>query len=524
MPNSALEQWLDLAPKPWPLQDGQKSHIYLSYGSIHRPWVLQLYDILKGLGYEVFLDRNDLAAGESIVRSVEEAINQSSSAVLLWSSQTGDSEWIRSEYERFSQLARHRSDFRFAIAVLDRSALPAFTADSILVDFSEFRDCPTGTPLFRLLYGLAGLALTPMAIQLAAQLDAETKESLSLIRAARSSGRPQTLLDLADRNTLAWQTSPFLLCQVIEALLALRENESALRIIMRCRLAFKQAIRPQQLEALQRARVGDWQSAQLILTKLYESGERDAETLGILARTWMDRYTAERNSEFLRRSRDLYLEAFRAAPDDYYAGINAASKSALLDELEEAAKYAKEVEKLVGSEPTAGDYWKTATSAEVKLLQRDFAAAGQLYRAAVSQDPLALGSHESTFQQAVRLLEHLNPTPQEQSLVLSAFAHLSHTQSSQQTPDYQPSPADRAMAAKLAFALVARRHAEPDLVSSLDPAKFWEAVRKVQPQATRAELPALAGEIGGVEGGHPSPLWLAWVETVRSKDLDKLLQ
>jgi hypothetical protein len=192
--------------------------------------------------------------------------------------------------------------------------------------------------------------------------------------------------------------------------------------------------------------------------------------------------------------------------------------------LAEAAKYAKEVEKLVGSEPTPGDYWKTATSAEVKLLQRDFAAAGQLYRAAVSQDPLALGSHESTFQQAVRLLEHLNPNPQERSLVESAFAHLSHTQSSQRTPDYQPSPADRAMAAKLAFALVARRHAEPDLVSSLDPAKFWEAVRKVQPQATRAELPALAGEIGGVEGGHPSPLWLAWVETVRSKDLDKLLQ
>jgi len=524
MPNSALDQWLDLAPKPWPLKDGQKSHIYLSYGSVHRPWVLQLYDILKGLGYEVFLDRNVLTGGENIVRSLEEAINQSSSAVLVWSSQTVDSEWIKLEFEVFVELAIKRSDFRFVIAVLDHSRLPAFALDRVYFNFSEFTGGPSGTPLLELLYGLQGLRLPDEAIRLAAEVDVETKESLGLIRAARSIGQPRALVELAQRDTLAWRTSPSLLCQVIEALASLGEYESALRVAEQCRSLFPRAIRPQQLQALALARSGKWQDAQLILTKLYESGERDAETLGILARTWMDRYTAERNSLFLRRSRDLYLEAFRAAPDDFYAGINAASKSALLERLEEAAQYAKEVETLVGTEPTLGDYWKTATSAEVKLLQRDFAVAGQLYRAAVSQDPLALGSHEATFQQAERLLEHLNPTPQERSLVLSAFAHLSHAPTSHQHPDYQPNPADRAMAAKLVFSLVARRHAEPDLVSSLEPGKFWEAVRKVQPQATRAELAALAGEIGGVEGGNPSPLWLAWVETVRSKDLDKLLQ
>ena len=108
--------------------------------------------------------------------------------------------------------------------------------------------------------------------------------------------------------------------------------------------------------------------------------------------------------------------------------------------------------------------------------------------------------------------------------MLSAFAHVSHAEAPQASPAYQPQPADRAIAAKLLFSLVARRHAEPGLIMSLDPVKFWEAVRKVRPAATRAELPALADELGGAEGGSPSKLWLAWLEIVRFRDLDKLLQ
>jgi tetratricopeptide (TPR) repeat protein len=427
------------------------------------------------------------------------------------------------EYEQVVQLKGENPDFAYVLVTLDRSRLPAFASNSIYVDFSEFREGPSGTPLLQLLYGLRGQPLPPEAVELAAKVDAETKESLALIRGARSVGQSEKLMELAQRNTLAWLTSPSLLCQVIDALIALREYERALQVVEQCRRQFPQAIRPQQLQGLALARNGDWQKAQLILSQLYESGERDAETLGILGRTWMDRYRVEKNVLFLRRSRDLYLEAFRAAPDDLYAGINAASKSAMLGELEEASRYAKEVENLVGSEPTPGDYWKTATSAEVKLLQRDFEGAGRLYRAAVSQDPLALGSHEATFQQAIVLLEVLDASPEQRTFVSSAFEHLPHAQRPEQGSAFQPQPADRAIAAQVLFSLVSRRHAEPSLVNSLDPARFWEAVRKVRPGATRADLPALAGELGGSENSHPSPLWLAWLETVHSRDLDKLL-
>jgi hypothetical protein len=42
------------------------------------------------------------------------------------------------------------------------------------------------------------------------------------------------------------------------------------------------------------ARKGDWRKAQAILVELFAAGEIDSETLGIYARTWMDRYNATR--------------------------------------------------------------------------------------------------------------------------------------------------------------------------------------------------------------------------------------
>jgi hypothetical protein len=97
---------------------------------------------------------------------------------------------------------------------------------------------------------------------------------------------------------------------------------------------------------------------------LNELKERDPETLGILARTWMDRYSISRDLNDLRQSRDYYAEAFERAPDDYYTGINAAAKSVLLgtpQDLAKADEYAGKVQKLVGSEARAGDYWWSAT-------------------------------------------------------------------------------------------------------------------------------------------------------------------
>jgi tetratricopeptide (TPR) repeat protein len=207
-------------------------------------------------------------------------------------------------------------------------------------------------------------------------------------------------------------------------LIGLKRIDDALKILAKLCEAFPKTLRPKQLMGLAYARGGDWRKAQSVLGELYAAGEIDPETLGIYARTWMDRYNATEDRRYLLKSRDFYRQAFEATPADYYTGINAATKSLLLDEKETAQQLAQRVEKLTGVVPIAGDYWKTATVAEVQLLQGNYPAAATLYQAAVISAPEDIGSHESTRNQAVLILSHLGATPDQRDSVLLPFAHL----------------------------------------------------------------------------------------------------
>jgi predicted Zn-dependent protease len=138
----------------------------------------------------------------------------------------------------------------------------------------------------------------------------------------------------------------------------------------------------------------------------------------------MDRYRESGNVLHLEMSRNLYTEAFKNAPTDYYSGINAASKSVLLGELDAAQQIADNVEKIVGTASTPLDYWRSATAAEVQLIKRKYAEAARLYKEAVANAPEETDSHKRTWLQAETLMNVLEPTPSERAQVASAFAHL----------------------------------------------------------------------------------------------------
>ena len=80
MSNRALEQWLKYAPAPPVLDAGNKFHVFLSYRSTSRAWVLQLYDILRGLNYVAFMDQYVLAAADALAGSLSEALGSSQAA------------------------------------------------------------------------------------------------------------------------------------------------------------------------------------------------------------------------------------------------------------------------------------------------------------------------------------------------------------------------------------------------------------------------------------------------------------
>ena len=160
--------------------------------------------------------------------------------------------------------------------------------------------------------------------------------------------------------------------------------------------------------------------------ELHAKNHLDPETMGIYARTWMDRYTMSNDLNDLKQSRDIYAEAFEKAPDDYYTGINAASKSVFIGtekDLALAMEYARRVQQVTGTEPVQNDYWKTATIAELFLIQKEYTKAGVMYEKAIAMARSEKGSHESTYTQAKRLMEKLKPSDNDKDIIVGAFRH-----------------------------------------------------------------------------------------------------
>lgn len=416
-----MTEFVDLAPRGPLKGSGDRWDVFLSYRSISRPWVLRLYDTLRFLDYEVFMDQFVLTTHDGLQRQLEAGLSRSATGILIWSHQSEDSEWCRHEYEALRSLESSKSGFRFVVANVDQAALPLLARAKLWIDFSTQRDGPTGTDLLRLLYGLHGKPLPALAVTRAAEFDDATRRALARIAAARAAGHHETLIALCQNDQPEWRATSLLRCKVAEALIDIKHPAAAVPLLDEVISAFPRSIRPQQLKGLALARQGLWQAAQQLLGELVALGERDPETLGILARTWRDRFAQSRDRLHLAKARNLYAEAFASAPSDYYTGINAASNSVLLGDLEDAEKYAIAVEALVGNTPVSGDYWKTATIAEVQLIRRNFAQAAKLYAHAVCDDPEAKANHESTFAQARRLIEHLQPTDEERMAIESTF-------------------------------------------------------------------------------------------------------
>lgn len=424
------DQWLRLAPKPRPLARNERWHVFLSYRSVNRVWVLNLYDVLQQQGFKVFLDQFVLVGGDELISVLEDGLEQSQAGILVWSSKTRDSDWVRREYQTLERQATGRGAFRFVPIRLDSSSLPPFAKNRVFLDFSSYPDGPNGGELLRLLHAITGQPLSPEAAHFAAEQDAVARQQADDIGAAIRNKEPELIQELFRTGGLAWDTSSALGCKAAEGLIDLGRNDDGIDLLRQLEARFPKAIRPKQLRALALARRnadGDLRQAQRQLGALYEAGERDPETLGIYGRTWMDRYRESGDVSDLRQSRDLYAEAFHRASDDYYTGINAASKSVLLgtpEDLVRATSYAQDVQALVGTEPHPDDYWMTATVGEVFLLLKKYDDAARLYDAAVSMARAKVAAHQSTWTQACRLMERLQPSDEERARVRSVFAHL----------------------------------------------------------------------------------------------------
>src|SRR5262249_13628471 len=139
-----VNEWLKHAPPPRPLGPGEKWHVFLSYRSVNRAWVLNLYDVLRHQGYQCFIDQCVLKAGDPLAARLQEGLNASQAGILIWSQATADSAWVANEYATLENLSIKKKGFCFVPITLDRSDLPSFPANRIYLDFSSYPDGPNG--------------------------------------------------------------------------------------------------------------------------------------------------------------------------------------------------------------------------------------------------------------------------------------------------------------------------------------------------------------------------------------------
>jgi class 3 adenylate cyclase/tetratricopeptide (TPR) repeat protein len=175
-------------------------------------------------------------------------------------------------------------------------------------------------------------------------------------------------------------------------------------------------LRLRQLQAHALTRLGATERANQLLLALYREGQRDEETVGMLARTYKDLWqqadeAAERERQ-LQQSYKFYEEAYRLS-GGYWTGINAATVALLSGRRDDARELASEVRALCLRElqraEERGDdvYWILATLGEAALVSEDWTEAARRYDEAVRNAPSQLGEFTSTRRNARLIIEYL---------------------------------------------------------------------------------------------------------------------
>ena len=384
---NALQAWLKHAPTPLPR--GSNSYdVFISYRSTDRAWAMALYDVLKLAGWEAFLDQYDLVPGSNLETSLTEGLEASSSGVILWSSRTKDSDWCKQERNAMRALkARPGSTFNYIFGKLDAEPLPLFAQADLYVDFEESPEGPRGVNLLRLMCGLRGIPLAPEAVVLAEQVDQNATQSLAKIKGAIEAGHAAKLLEIATSPEPGVLASPAPILTAAQGLIRLGKYDDAREVLAHALAHFPKSIRAKQLEGLALRRLKRYQEAIDVLSELKEAGHQDPETMGILAAAWDGLYQESRKKLHLRKSRALYRTAFQSDPKDYYTGVNAASKSLFLGEVDEAVRLAGLVLPLVAKAIDGNDFRAACTLGEVHLLQRNIEAAAAQYQTVVDNHP-----------------------------------------------------------------------------------------------------------------------------------------
>jgi tetratricopeptide (TPR) repeat protein len=319
---------------------------------------------------------------------------------------------------------KSRGGFSYIFAKLDAESLPLFAQGDLYVDFEDSPEGPRGVRFLDLLCGMKDVERNPEAVALAQQVDQDAKRAMVSVKGAIESGNVNRLVEIGTSSDPGVLSSPGPVLAVAQGLIKMGECDLARTVLARARAHFPESIRAKQFEGLALRRLGRFQEAIDVLSELKAAGHQDPETMGMLAAAWDGLYLGSQKKLHLRTARELYRTAFERDPQNYYVGLNAASKSLFLGETQEADRLAGEVlssSALTKDLASGDDLYAVCTMAELHLLRRQLDAAAAQYQKAIDRHPTMKGDLRGTGQQARRICTALDLSPEETAKILGPF-------------------------------------------------------------------------------------------------------
>lgn len=357
-------------------------HVFVSYRSSDRPWALKLVERLEGAGLKVFFDQKELEAGQYLSGQLSDALARSRTAVLLISRGWLESRWCQQEAAVLVQRAIEQPE-KFALVPLRLEAaaeMPPLLNSRLWLDFAGTSQ-PEGPALHELLDTLlrrAGVgAQTPQAKAAAAENEV-TDMLVTQVRAAAKISVAEVDKVLVEWRAIRSDDAAPLIAAA-DAFIGKGWFERALGMLAEAPVS----LRVRQLAALAKRKNGQLSEALQDLEKLEHEGQRDAETLGLLAGTYKELWRRNGDTGFRQRAYETHRQAYERF-NDAFNGINAAALALYCGDEGKMHEIAGQLIASLGAQVDKLDAWGLASLGEACLLKKRMDDARTWYGKAVA--------------------------------------------------------------------------------------------------------------------------------------------
>jgi len=388
-----------------PAIGAQEYHAFISYRSTDRSFATALFERLEAIGLKVFLDQNELVPGDQLAAKLHVALARSRCGIVLVSQKWSESGWCVEEGTSIVARAVNEPDkFRVVPLRLEDIPMHPLFDGRLWLDFAG-QAVPAGRGLDQLMYAIINRPAPPEGTidqKVQVTLTDATDEVLRRIdKMLRDPRAFKGLVEFLKRSGLP-PMAPRL--RAAGALIGAGKYDAALELMPDA----EPNTRAAQLRALALSRSGRHEEALELLEPLFDRGEIDSETGGILGGIYKRLWRQTDDRAYLIKSLETYETAYTKTADSY-VGINVATLRLMLgDDLQKSREVAIAVRTDLGARPLETlDNWACATIGESYIITDELDEAAKWYRRAVAKNINQPANIAGARRQARMILEKM---------------------------------------------------------------------------------------------------------------------